>query len=124
MTSLHDKPFILSQDTFLASQIFNLDQIPVKITIQLHKLPDQTSNEYFVSLSHFIQTPSRKPAPPVNQLNQTLVSESDNDKAFTTIRKSFLAAYEEANEERHLMPDNSWLIPNSEFVEFNKKKVQ
>ena len=123
MTSQQKNPFIFSQTTFLESKKFVLPQIPVEITIQLHKDSDKASNEYFVSLSHFLKTPSQKPAPPVNQLNQTLVSEADNDNAFATIKKSFFHAYEEAKK-RGLMPDNSWLIPNSEFVDFNNTKVQ
>ncbi len=124
MTSLHEKPFIFSQDSFLESQPFGLDQIPFKIIIQLHKLSDQTSNEYFVSLSHFLKTPLRSIAPPVNQFGQTIVYRAvDNEKAFETIKESFKYAFNNAKK-GGLMPDNSWLIPNSEFVAFNKKKVQ
>jgi len=123
MKSLHEKLFIFSQGTFLESKKFVLPQITVEITIQLHKDSDKASNEYFVSLSHFIKTPSQNPVPPVNHLNQTLVSGADNDNAFATIKKSFFHAYEEAMK-GGLMPDNSWLIPNIEFVDFNNTKVR
>lgn len=129
MTSQHDKPFILSQDTFLASQTFPLPQIPVIITIQLHKIPDQANNVYGVSVSHYIKTQELS-APAVNQLNQTIVccaadnkSARDNNKAFDMIIDSFFDVYEEAKK-GGLMPSKSWLVPNREFVEFNNTKVQ
>ncbi|NMW20424.1 MAG: hypothetical protein HKK67_02065 [Chlorobiaceae bacterium] len=125
MTSPNQKPFMLTQSTFLASQSFVLPQIPVEIIIQLHKSPEKTDNKCYASLNHFIKTPLQKhPAPLVNQLNQTLVfCNSDNDTAFQTIRESFFAEYEETKK-IGLMPSNSWLIPNSQFVKFNDATVK
>ncbi|MBZ4218646.1 MAG: hypothetical protein LAC69_00445 [Chlorobium sp.] len=124
MTSQQKNPFIFSQTTFLESKKFVLPQIPVEITIQLHKVSGKANSEYFISSSHFLKTPLPSTAPLVNQFDQTIVYRAvDNEKAFETIKRSFFHAYEGAKN-RCLMPDNSWLIPNSEFMEFNNTKVQ
>lgn len=100
-------PAITRAKKLISEYRFELDKIPIEITIRLYE--GYSGNGVGFEQSHFIHTPTQ-----IGPYKTSCPCDDTESSALHQAVRGFLTYYNEAVKEGHT-PDESWLVQNNNF---------